>query len=226
MFVGHYAASFAAKSVSRDLPLWLLFVAVQFVDYIWAILIILGIEKARFEHGFTEASPLDLYHMPYTHSLLGALVWSAVFAGIYLIVRRRSLDRSTLLVHCSILAAAVFSHWLTDLLVHVEDLPLISGDPKLGFGLWRNFWASQALEIGLMAVCFIWYLRTSNPKSVAGRILPWVMFGGFAVVQATNHILPAPPSMTAFAAQALVAYSMLAALAYAVERSRISTLLR
>jgi hypothetical protein len=32
MFVGHYGVSFAAKSVDRRVPLWVLFVAVQLLD--------------------------------------------------------------------------------------------------------------------------------------------------------------------------------------------------
>jgi hypothetical protein len=47
MFVGHYGVSFATKSVEKTLPLWLLFVAVQIVDVLWTIFILLGIEKAR-----------------------------------------------------------------------------------------------------------------------------------------------------------------------------------
>jgi hypothetical protein len=32
--------------------------------------------------GFMAASPLDLYYMPYTHSLLGALVLSALLGAV------------------------------------------------------------------------------------------------------------------------------------------------
>jgi hypothetical protein len=36
MFVGHYGPSFAIKSVRRAIPLWLLFVAVQLLDFGWS----------------------------------------------------------------------------------------------------------------------------------------------------------------------------------------------
>jgi len=43
MFVGHYSVAFAAKTAK--IPLWILFVAVQFLDYIWATLVQLGIRN-------------------------------------------------------------------------------------------------------------------------------------------------------------------------------------
>src|ERR1700722_9538256 len=39
MFTGHYSASFAGKALDRTIPLWVLFVAVQLLDFVWAILI-------------------------------------------------------------------------------------------------------------------------------------------------------------------------------------------
>ena len=38
----------------------------------------LGIEKVRIVPGITASNALDLYYMPYTHSLLGVLCWSAL----------------------------------------------------------------------------------------------------------------------------------------------------
>ena len=84
MFVGHYGVSFAAKRVAPAVPLWVLFVAVQLLDVFWAPLILLGIEKVRIVPGITASNPLDLYYMPYTHSLLAAALWSA---GAFLIYR-------------------------------------------------------------------------------------------------------------------------------------------
>ena len=40
MFVGHYGPSFAIKSVRREMPLWLLFVAVQLLDFGWSVLVL------------------------------------------------------------------------------------------------------------------------------------------------------------------------------------------
>src|SRR5438045_7767108 len=51
MFIGHYGVAFAVKRVERRIPLWILFVAVQFVDVIWAVLVFFGVEKARITRG-------------------------------------------------------------------------------------------------------------------------------------------------------------------------------
>ncbi|MEO1407395.1 MAG: hypothetical protein AAFV54_13020, partial [Pseudomonadota bacterium] len=67
MFIGHYAAAYAAKAVRPAVPLWVLFVAVQFIDYVWAVLVIFGVEKIRYEAGFTAANALDLIYIPYSH---------------------------------------------------------------------------------------------------------------------------------------------------------------
>jgi hypothetical protein len=119
MFVGHYGVSFAASPAARSLPLWVWFVAVQWLDVVWSILVLLGIEMLRITPGFTEANPLDLYYMPYTHGLPGAMALSLLLGGIvaFFVTERRG--RTLLLV-----AAAAFSHWLLDLLVHTPDLPL------------------------------------------------------------------------------------------------------
>src|SRR5512143_2522004 len=105
MFVGHYGISFAAKKGDGAIPLWVLFMAVQLLDVVWAPLVLLGVEKARIVPGFTATNPLDLYYMPYTHSLVAAMCWSVAAAAAYRLFCRSSSIRAALLV-----GAAVFSH--------------------------------------------------------------------------------------------------------------------
>jgi hypothetical protein len=69
MFVGHYGIAFGAKPAAPFVPLWVYFIAVQWLDVVWSILVLLGIEKLRIVPGITEANAYDLYYMPYTHSL-------------------------------------------------------------------------------------------------------------------------------------------------------------
>jgi hypothetical protein len=73
MFVGHYGVAFAVKTPRNKISLWVLFVAVQLLDFLWAPFVLFGIEKVRFVPGITATNALDLYYMPYTHSLIGAL---------------------------------------------------------------------------------------------------------------------------------------------------------
>src|SRR6476659_323086 len=64
MFVGHYSVAFAGRTEQNKIPLWVLFIAVQFLDYIWATLVLLGIEKLRVVKGFTAGSMLELVFPP------------------------------------------------------------------------------------------------------------------------------------------------------------------
>src|SRR5439155_1492753 len=95
MFVGHYGISFAAKKAEPRVPLWVLFIAVQLLDVLWAPFVLVGIEKVRIVPGITASNPLDLYYMPYSHSLLAAIGWSVVALLAYAVfaVVIRALDR-------------------------------------------------------------------------------------------------------------------------------------
>ena len=108
MFVGHYGVAFAVKTERNKIPLWVLFVAVQLLDFLWAPFVLLEIEKVRFVLGITATNALELYYMPYTHSLIGALFWSAVALAIYKIGCRNIASNSAALL----VGFAVFSHWL------------------------------------------------------------------------------------------------------------------
>src|SRR3989442_12068299 len=119
MFVGHYGVSFAAKKAEPAIPLWVLFIAVQLLDVLWAPLVLLGIEEARIVPGITASNPLDLYYMPYTHSLLAAIGWSAAAFACCRLAASGSSRTSALVV-----AASAFSHWALDFLVHRPALPL------------------------------------------------------------------------------------------------------
>ena len=114
MLVGHYGVAFAAKPVGKHVPLWVWFIAVQWLDVIWSLLVLMGIEKLHIIRGFTEANALDLYYMPYTHSLPGSIGLSLIFGGIVAMFTKANRWATILLV-----AAASFSHWLLDLVAHV-----------------------------------------------------------------------------------------------------------
>ena len=108
MFIGHYGVSLAAARMRPRLSLGVLFVAVQLLDVVFAILVLAGVEKLRVVHRFTAFNPYDLYRMPYSHSLAGAIVWSAIFGGgAFLWLRRR--PRIERAAAAAILGGAVFS---------------------------------------------------------------------------------------------------------------------
>src|SRR5580704_18735737 len=93
MFVGHYGVAFGAKPLTPIVPLWVYFIAVQWLDVVWSILVLFGVEKLRIVPGFTEANALDLYYMPYTHGLPGAIMLSLLLGAAVAatVARRRGL---------------------------------------------------------------------------------------------------------------------------------------
>ena len=62
MFIGHYGVSLAAKKYESRISLGILFFAVQFLDILFAILVLLNIEHMRIVPGFTKFNPYDLYY--------------------------------------------------------------------------------------------------------------------------------------------------------------------
>jgi hypothetical protein len=82
MFIGHYGVSFAAKRFAPRTSLGVFFLAVQTLDVLFAVFVFAGVEKLRIIPGFTEYNAYDLYFMPYSHSLAGALAWSVAAGGL------------------------------------------------------------------------------------------------------------------------------------------------
>jgi hypothetical protein len=218
LFTGHYSFSFAGKALAgksgdqnsdKRIPLWLLFIAVQFIDVLWSIFVLLGIEKVRIVPGITASNALDLYYMPYTHSLLGVLCWSALaYVACQLVPSLRG-KRSGL-----ILAGAVFSHWILDLIVHRPDLALYDSVGKMGFGLWNYRGAAFALEMAVLLCGAAVLYRTVVHK---------VRLAGFVVFLAALQVFgtfffPPPPSDHAAAMTALSLYVVLALIAWWVDR--------
>src|SRR5262249_10579172 len=147
-----------AKRWAPKLSLWWLFLAVQALDLLFATFVLLGVEKLAIVPGYTAYNPYDLFFMPYSHSLVGALVWSVVFG----LLAWAFLGR-TGAVAAGVRGACVFSHWVLDVPMHTADMPL-AGDhsTKIGLGLWRHRELSLLAEmIVLWAGTLIW-LRASG----------------------------------------------------------------
>lgn len=211
MFVGHYGVSFAAKSVDRTIPLWVLFLAVQFLDVLWAPCILLGIEKVRIVPGITASNPLDLYYMPYTHSLVAALLWSCAGALAYQLVARPARRQAS-----AVVGFAVFSHWILDFVVHRPDLPLYDNSAKVGLGLWN----APALAFGLEAALLFGGLWLCLRGRLA-RSLGTLVFGVLMLaIQAYVFFGPPPTSDHAAASTALIAYAVFAAVIWWLQDRR------
>jgi len=218
MFVGHYGVAFAVKTPRNKIPLWVLFVAVQLLDFLWAPFVLLGVEKVRFVPGITATNALDLYFMPYTHSLIGALFWSAVAFAIYKIGWRNIASNSAALL----VGFAVFSHWLLDLIVHRPDLPIYDDTMKVGFGLWNHRGIEFVLEIGILLFGAVLYLKHNG--AIARKIGIVIFVAVLALIQTGNTFVRQPPSSDrVFAITALIFYTVFAVVAFLLEKRRANS---
>lgn len=227
MFVGHYSVAFACRTERNKIPLWVLFIAVQFLDYVWATLVLLGIEKLRVIKGFTAGSMLDSYFHPYSHSLITALIWSVVAALIYKTVCGRHgghYPRSAPLI----IGLAVFSHWILDLIAHPRDLAIYDNTWKVGFGLWNYRDPEFALEIALLTGGIILYLARNTTPAI--RKIAVIVFGlTLVIVQIGDTYVPRTPlTDKATVIGVWVFYTLFVLIAFAVEkigaRRKINTL--
>ncbi len=187
MFIGHWAPALAAAVVSRRQPrLGTLFVAAQLVDWAFFAFLLTGSEKMRMVPGITTMNPMDLYHMPITHSLVGSAAFAAGFALLVWIWRRD-------LGFALLAGAVVLSHWFLDLVVHRPDLTLAGGLPKLGFGLWNHPWVAIPLELGLTFGALAFYLSRTRGPVLPAILLSVVLIG----MRAVNWFGPEPTAVTA-----------------------------
>ena len=201
MFVGHYGIGFAVKKSAPSVPLWVLFIAVQLLDVVWAPFVLLGIEKVRIVPGITASNPLDLYYMPYTHSLIAAILWSVGALALYRVAMPRSPKSEAPFV-----GVAVFSHWVLDFIVHRPDLPLYDNVAKVGLGLWNLPVVAFGLEAAILFGGMWLY-----PRTQAGRRTAMAVFGVIMLaIQAYVFFGPPPTSDKAGAVTALVAYAVFA----------------
>jgi hypothetical protein len=212
VFIGHYSAALIAAT-QRDAPkLGALFAAAQIVDIGFFTFVLSGIEAMRITPGITAMNPMDLYYMPYTHSLIGTLAWATGFALVLKLFGARW--RAGLIG-----GLVVISHWFLDLIVHAPDLTLAGAPPKLGLGLWNYPVIEMPLEIGLTAGALWLYLRSHHPvrKSFA---VPALIFY-LVAVQAFNWFAPKPTTLDpSVPISALLAYGLGIGLAAWVARGR------
>ncbi|MFT6205693.1 MAG: hypothetical protein ACI9V1_003245 [Spirosomataceae bacterium] len=220
MFVGHYAVAFALKGKVKDSSLGMLFIATQFVDILFFPFVLLGIEKMRLVEGFTAVNNFDMYFYPFTHGLLGSVVWAVIFYAVYyIVVAKGKANRKAI---AWIMALGVLSHWFADLIVHTPDLPLVSGEPKLGFGLWESKELTYGVEAVLLIAGLIYYLKNTIAVSKIGNFAATGFVVFMLLVNYLNlYVLPKNDDINALTTSALASYFILAGVAYWADKKRV-----
>jgi len=216
MFVGHYAASLALKKFEKRVSLGVLFLAVQFVDILFFPFVLLGIERINIIENYTQATHFQLEYMPYTHGLLGSALWAVAAYALFrwVIVKNHAV--------ALVVALAVFSHWVLDLVVHTPDLPLWSdASLKLGLGLWNNAIATYVLEAALLLGALWLYLKSTTAATATGKYGMGVFVVFLLLINVMNIFGPlGSDSKVELAVSALAAYLVFAAIAFWLDKKR------
>ena len=155
MFISHYAAAFLGKKAAPRVKLGTLLFASQFLDLLWPILLLLGLEHVGIHPDSSPFTRLNLYDYLISHSMIRALLWSVIIGSIYFIKIKYQL--SALVVTC-----AAFSHWILDFITHNPNLPVF---PKVnyfvGLGLWNSTTGTIIVESLLFLTGIIFYIQST-----------------------------------------------------------------
>jgi membrane-bound metal-dependent hydrolase YbcI (DUF457 family) len=189
MFIGHFGVAFAAKKLAPRTNVAVAILAGEFVDVVWPILVLLGVEKLRIVPGMTVVTPLDFVSYPWTHSLLMSFVWGILFSGVFYAICRDGRA-------ATVLAAVVISHWFLDYLTHRPDLQLAPGLPaRYGLGLWNSRLWTYIVELAIFFGGVAIYMRCTRALDGKGR---WGFPGYVAfllVLYIVNLQGPPPPAI-------------------------------
>jgi len=215
MFIGHYGVGFGAKKFAKNTSLGTLFFASQFIDLLWPIFLILGLEKVAIDPGNTIVTPFNFIYYPFSHSLIGVLVWALLFGLVYYFLKKD--------IKVSILLAVlVISHWILDLITHRPDLPLMIGSETnfVGLGLWNLFAESVIVESLIFLGGIYLFLKVTKSKNKTGTYSLWGLIIFFTLIYIMNLLGPPPDSVDAIGYVGLSQW-LLIAWAYWIDRNRI-----
>jgi FtsH-binding integral membrane protein len=159
-----------------------------FLDVVWPVLVLAGVERFRIVPGITAINPFDFTYYPWSHSLLMTMLWALAFALVYFASSR---DRAGAVW----VAVVVASHWLLDFVSHVPDMPLYpGGSEKLGLGLWQSIPGTFAVEGLMFAVGVVLYLQATQSRDRIGSIAWWAFVGLLLALYVPGPWASRPPS--------------------------------
>jgi hypothetical protein len=217
MILGHYGLAFAGKRLAPRTSLGTLTFAAQWLDELWPVLLLTGVEHVRPAPGLMAANALDFSYYPYSHSLLMAVVWSIVIGGGYYLFKRDGAASLTV-------GALVVSHWLLDLPMHRPDLPLAPGSSvKLGLGGWNSIPLTLVLELGIFGIGLASYVRRTKSRDRIGTWALWIGVVLLLAILASGFAGPPPADEKSIGAGALALWLFVPLFAWADRHRAMET---
>jgi membrane-bound metal-dependent hydrolase YbcI (DUF457 family) len=187
MFIGHFAVGFASKRVAPSVSLGWLMIAPLFLDLLWPIFLLLGLEHVRITPATNPFFTLEFTSYPWSHSLGMTLVWALLFGLVYRLITGNGAS-------AVVLAAGVASHWVLDWVTHRPDLPLIPGTAaRVGLGLWGSPLATMAIEGAMFIAGVTMYLTLTFAKNKVGIVATWAFIVTLLALYFATLKGPPPP---------------------------------
>src|SRR4051812_4975920 len=148
MFAGHVGAALAIGRIERRVNVGVFIIAALLLDSVLWLLVLIGWESVSIPQDFGVAHQPE-YLFPYSHGLVASIGWSLVAAAAALLWSTR-VPRAGWRI-ASLLALAVFSHWLLDAVVHQPELSIAGANSaKVGLGLWDSMSVALAVEAAIV----------------------------------------------------------------------------
>ena len=209
MFAGHIGVALALGRAERRVNVALFVAAALLLDVVLWALLLLGRESVAIPADFAQTHQ-PAFVFPFSHGLAAALAWSALAAGVaWIACRRLPTARAPVAL---LVAAAVFSHWLLDALVHRPELPLAgAGSATVGLALWDHLAVALAVEAALVVAGLLLYVRGSGLARGRAAALVVLVLVTLASTVAGMTVAPPPPSAQAMAATSLVTIAIVCA---------------
>jgi hypothetical protein len=212
VFIGHAAVALAAKPLLPRVNLAWPLAAAFWVDLVWPVLLLFGVERVRIDPGNTAFTPLDFVHYPWTHSLAAAIAWSVLFGLAFIKSGKRE---------AVILGLLVFSHWVLDAISHRPDLPLWPGSGTMvGLGLWNSVPATLIVECTMFAAGVWIYTRRAPSRDRIGTWAFWGLIGFLSIAYLGNVFGPPPPNVQAIAIAGVAGGALFTAWAWWIDQHR------
>lgn len=199
MFIGHFAVGFGAKKLAPRVSLGTLILAVEFVDFLFPLFVLLSLEALRVDPGNTKVVPFDFFRYPFTHSLATGIGWGLLLGLAYFALRRNGRG-------ATVVGLAVVSHWVLDWITHRPDMPLWPGGPKVGLGLWNSVAGTVAVEGAMFVLGVALYLTVTRARDRIGTWALWTLVGLLVLLYAMNIASPPPTNVENFAWVGLAAW--------------------
>ncbi|HET7790470.1 MAG TPA: hypothetical protein VFK78_06700 [Gemmatimonadales bacterium] len=214
LFIGHFALGFAAKRAAPRTSLGPLILAPALLDFLWPVFILAGVERVAITPNPNPFLNLTFTSYPWSHSLVMAAVWGALFGGGYYAVTRYRPGAMVLFL-------LVVSHWVLDVVSHRPDMPVSPwGGPVLGLGLWNSAPLTVVVEAAMLTAGVALYAGGTRARDRIGR------FGTaglvlFLVLGYVSTLLGgAPPGTAAIAIVGLIAGALTVLWAWWVDQHR------